>query len=63
MSVAGSHLILPNKYGSRSWGYLIPKTSDGRVLYMVPWLGNVIVGTTERKLEEATNDPTVSFEE
>lgn len=30
---------------------------------MVPWLGNVIVGTTERKLEDATNDPTVSFEE
>lgn len=30
---------------------------------MVPWLGNVVVGTTERKLNEATNDPQVSHEE
>ncbi|CAD8090737.1 unnamed protein product [Paramecium sonneborni] len=63
VSVAGSHLTMPQKYGSRHWGYLIPKTNDGRVLYMVPWLGNMIMGTTERKLDNAIHDPTVSHEE
>jgi len=30
---------------------------------MVPWLGNMIMGTTERKLDNTINDPTVSDEE
>ena len=26
---------------------MVPKTSDGRVLFAVPWLGKVILGTTD----------------
>ncbi|CAD8204588.1 unnamed protein product [Paramecium octaurelia] len=63
VSVAGSHLTMPQKYGSHSWGYLIPKTNDGRVLYLLPWLGNIVMGTTERKLDNTISDPTVSKEE
>jgi glycerol-3-phosphate dehydrogenase len=26
---------------------MIPKTADGRVLFAIPWLGALIVGTTD----------------
>ncbi len=30
------------------FGLLIPKTSDGRVLFVLPWEGSVVIGTTDR---------------
>lgn len=35
--VEGSHMILPLKYGSKKDSILIPKTRDGRVLFIIPW--------------------------
>lgn len=26
---------------------MVPKTADGRVLFVVPWLGRLILGTTD----------------
>jgi glycerol-3-phosphate dehydrogenase len=34
-----------------------PKTSDGRVLFAVPWLGKTIVGTTDSKRSDAPDEP------
>lgn len=50
---AGTHIVLPQFYSSAHTGLLVPKTSDGRVLYMLPWEGQTIVGTTERPLTPA----------
>ena len=54
---AGSHLVLPPHYSASSTGLLIPKTRDGRILFMLPWEGSTVVGTTERKVtpEEAAS--------
>lgn len=41
----GSHIVVKN-LGLQS-GVLIPKTPDGRVLYMLPWLGHTLIGTTD----------------
>lgn len=41
----GSHIVL--KDIGLSSGVLLPKTSDGRVLYMLPWLGHTLIGTTD----------------
>lgn len=43
----GSHLILPKKYTPDGVGMLIPKTQDGRVLFLVPWENCTILGTTD----------------
>jgi glycerol-3-phosphate dehydrogenase len=48
----GSHLILPKQYSGKKWGYLVPKTSDGRVLFILPWMGKTLVGTTDKKFNE-----------
>ena len=42
---------------------LIPRTTDGRVLFAVPWLGKVVIGTTDVQVEEAVEEPTAHEEE
>jgi glycerol-3-phosphate dehydrogenase len=34
-----------------------PRTSDGRVLFAIPWLGKTIVGTTDSKREDVQDEP------
>lgn len=43
----GSHLILPQKYTPKGLGMLVPKTQDGRVLFLIPWENSTILGTTD----------------
>lgn len=43
---AGVHIILPNYYSPRNMGLLDPATSDGRVIFFLPWEGSTIAGTT-----------------
>ena len=43
----GIHLVIDKKFLNGNIGILVPKTSDGRVLFAVPWLGHVILGTTD----------------
>lgn len=44
---AGVHITLPNYYAPRTMGLIDPATSDGRVIFFLPWQGNVIAGTTD----------------
>lgn len=59
----GAHLTMPASFGHKRWGICIPSTADGRVLFMLPWLGKVVVGTTEVKFDKPVLDPTVSDKE
>ncbi|PPR01048.1 hypothetical protein CVT24_000602, partial [Panaeolus cyanescens] len=44
---SGIHITLPNYYSPRKMGLLDPSTSDGRVIFFLPWQGNTIAGTTD----------------
>ncbi|EAU86393.2 glycerol-3-phosphate dehydrogenase [Coprinopsis cinerea okayama7 len=44
---SGIHITLPNYYSPRKMGLLDPATSDGRVIFFLPWEGNTIAGTTD----------------
>lgn len=48
---AGTHIVLPNYFSPRNMGLIDPSTSDGRVLFFLPWEGNVISGTTDAPTE------------
>ena len=50
---AGTHITLPNYYSPRTMGLLDPATSDGRVIFFLPWQGNTIAGTTGTPAEVA----------
>lgn len=44
---SGVHITLPNYYAPAKIGLLDPATSDGRVIFFLPWQGNTIAGTTD----------------
>ncbi|RYO86503.1 hypothetical protein DL766_003052 [Monosporascus sp. MC13-8B] len=44
---SGVHVILPGYYSPAKMGLIDPSTSDGRVIFFLPWQGNTIAGTTD----------------
>lgn len=58
----GSHIVLSEKFSSPDGGLLIPKTSDGRVIFLLPWQGKTIAGTTDHA-HEITLTPKAASEE
>lgn len=43
----GVHIVLDRKFLQSDYAVMVPKTSDGRVLFAVPWHDKVVVGTTD----------------
>ncbi len=52
---SGSHIILDKKHSPPETGLLIPKTEDGRVLFLLPWNGQTLVGTTDNPAPITSN--------
>jgi len=48
----GVHVLLPIDDRTRG-AMVVPKTDDGRVVFAIPWLGRLLVGTTD---DEVTHD-------
>mmetsp|Transcript_13446 Transcript_13446/g.37839 ORF Transcript_13446/g.37839 Transcript_13446/m.37839 type:complete len:786 (+) Transcript_13446:154-2511(+) len=46
---SGTHIVLPGYYCPNEMGLLDYNTSDGRFLFMLPWEGHTLVGTTDTK--------------
>ena len=44
---SGAHIVLDKRFSPPETGLLIPQTEDGRVLFLLPWLGHTLVGTTD----------------
>lgn len=61
---AGVHLVLPN-YFLGSTGLLVPHTSDDRVVFLLPWEGRVLLGTTDTPspalANPAVDDKSIDF--
>lgn len=53
----GAHVVLDQSFLQGNSALMIPKTSDGRVLFAVPWHGKVLVGTTDTPLNEHSSEP------
>ncbi|ARV16809.1 glycerol-3-phosphate dehydrogenase/oxidase [Polaribacter sp. SA4-12] len=59
----GVHLILDKSFLPGDDAITIPKTDDGRVLFLVPWHNKVIVGTTDTPLKQESLEPVALEEE
>ncbi|MDY0169958.1 MAG: glycerol-3-phosphate dehydrogenase/oxidase [Thermoguttaceae bacterium] len=59
----GIHFILPRAFLPGDAAIMVPKTSDGRVLFAVPWHDVVVVGTTDTPLSGASLEPRALDEE
>ena len=59
---SGVHVILPGFYSPSKMGLIDPSTSDGRVIFFLPWQGNTIAGTTDAPAN-ITQNPIAGEEE
>src|SRR5690606_2880575 len=53
----GAHIVIDKKFLGNVDALMIPETSDGRVLFGVPWHGKVLLGTTDTPLNEHQIEP------
>jgi len=53
----GVHLVLDRAFGPSDTAIMVPHTDDGRVLFVIPWHGRVLVGTTDTPMERASMEP------
>jgi len=53
----GVHIVLNKAFLKTDSALMIPKTSDGRVLFAVPWHEHLLVGTTDTPLDEHDLEP------
>ncbi len=59
----GTHLVLGSEFLPGESAIMVPHTTDGRVLFAVPWHDRVIVGTTDVSVDEPTLEPRALPEE
>ena len=59
----GVHLVVDKCFLNGNFGILVPKTSDGRVLFAVPWQDHVIIGTTDTVVDNPSFNPESTKEE
>ena len=53
----GIHLVFDRKFLPCDTAVMIPKTSDGRVLFCIPWHGYTLIGTTDTRINQADLEP------
>jgi len=59
----GVHIVLDKSFLQGDSAIMIPHTSDGRVLFAVPWHDKVIIGTTDTEVKVPELEPRASSEE
>jgi glycerol-3-phosphate dehydrogenase len=59
----GIHLVVDASFWPGEQALLVPSTRDGRVLFAVPWLGKVLLGTTDTPRADALLEPVPLKEE
>ena len=53
----GIHLVFKSDFLPGNSAIMVPHTSDGRVLFAIPWHGHVLVGTTDTPISTVTPEP------
>lgn len=59
----GSHLLINSNRFKQKDGLILPRTKDGRVLFILPWKGIILAGTTDVEMKHLGSEPKVSNEE
>jgi glycerol-3-phosphate dehydrogenase len=59
----GVHIVVDREFLPGDHALMVPKTADGRVLFGVPWLGKLILGTTDTPRDDLAREPRPFAEE
>ncbi len=59
----GVHLVFDSSFLPGDSAIMVPHTSDGRVMFAIPWHGHTLVGTTDTPVAEAVAEPVAQPQE
>lgn len=59
----GIHLVLDRDFLPGDTAIMVPRTDDGRVVFIIPWQGRTLVGTTDTPRPTPSIEPTALEEE
>ncbi len=59
----GVHVVLGGTFLSSNTAIMVPRTSDGRVMFAIPWHGLTVLGTTDTPIDEVCLEPRALDEE
>ena len=59
----GIHLVLDKEFLPNKSAVMVPNTSDGRVMFAVPWHNHIVVGTTDTLVSDRLLEPMALEEE
>ncbi|HVT79265.1 MAG TPA: glycerol-3-phosphate dehydrogenase/oxidase, partial [Phycisphaerae bacterium] len=59
----GVHVVLERSFLPGDAAIMVPRTSDGRVMFAIPWHGHALLGTTDVAVSEASLEPVATEEE
>ena len=53
----GIHLVFDRSFLKSETALMVPRTSDGRVLFVIPWHGHAVAGTTDTPVDAPSLEP------
>ncbi len=53
----GAHVVVDRRFLCGEDALLVPRTPDGRVLFVIPWQGRVLIGTTDLARQDLPLEP------
>ncbi len=59
----GIHLVFDRSFLKGDTALMVPRTSDGRVLFVIPWHGHAVAGTTDTPVDAPSLEPRALQEE
>jgi glycerol-3-phosphate dehydrogenase len=59
----GIHLVFNRSFLKSDTALMVPRTSDGRVLFVIPWHGHAVAGTTDTPVDAPSLEPRALDEE
>jgi glycerol-3-phosphate dehydrogenase len=57
------HVVLDRSFLPGDAAIMVPRTSDGRVMFAIPWHDHALLGTTDTPVKEATLEPVAMEQE
>lgn len=59
----GIHLVFDKSFLKAETALMVPRTTDGRVLFVIPWHGHAVAGTTDTPVDTPELEPRALEEE
>jgi len=53
----GAHIVVERAFLPGDDAVMIPRTDDGRVVFLIPWRGRVLIGTTDVATDDIGGEP------